>query len=128
MKREGKIWIDGMQNVLAGETLPATDIREWLGDRHSVDVLPDVWVLKIGGQSIMDRGGEAVHPILEELRAAKLYNAVSQAFADRVPDNKLPDLFAGIVKAYILVARFETEGIDLRGLREYPKRLQIIRR
>ncbi|MBT8137894.1 MAG: uridine kinase [Gammaproteobacteria bacterium] len=70
-KREGKIWIDGMQNVLAGETLAATDIRERLGDRHSVDVLPDVWVLKIGGQSIMDRGGEAVHPILEELRTAQ---------------------------------------------------------
>lgn len=70
-KREGKIWIEGMQNVLADETLAATDIREKLGNRRSVDVLPDVWVIKIGGQSIMDRGAEAVHPILDELRAAR---------------------------------------------------------
>ena len=34
-------------------------------------MLPDVWVLKIGGQSIMDRGAEAVHPILEELVQAR---------------------------------------------------------
>lgn len=34
-------------------------------------VLPDVWVLKIGGQSLMDRGAAAIHPILEELVAAK---------------------------------------------------------
>ena len=72
-KREGKIWIEGMENVLADETLAATDIREKLGNRTSVNVLPDVWVIKIGGQSIMDRGREAVHPILEELRAASAH-------------------------------------------------------
>ena len=73
-KREGKIWIEGMQTALADETLAATDIREKLGGRTSVNVLPDVWVIKIGGQSIMDRGREAVYPILEELRAARRQN------------------------------------------------------
>lgn len=34
-------------------------------------LMPDVKVLKIGGQSIMDRGRAAVFPILEELIAAK---------------------------------------------------------
>src|ERR1700712_482979 len=34
-------------------------------------ILPDSNVLKIGGQSIMDRGRAAVYPILEELVAAK---------------------------------------------------------
>ena len=34
-------------------------------------MMPDVRVLKIGGQSIMDRGREALFPILEEVTAAK---------------------------------------------------------
>jgi len=38
-------------------------------DTHKV--LPDVWVVKIGGQSLMDRGRAAVYPVLEELVAAK---------------------------------------------------------
>lgn len=40
------------------------------------EVLPEVWVIKIGGQSLMDRGRAAVYPVLEELIAAK--NAGSQ--------------------------------------------------
>src|SRR5688572_21594686 len=34
-------------------------------------MMADVKVLKIGGQSIMDRGRSALYPILDELRAAK---------------------------------------------------------
>src|SRR5688572_7417163 len=34
-------------------------------------MIPDVKVMKIGGQSIMDRGREAVFPVLDELVAAK---------------------------------------------------------
>ncbi|NNF66174.1 MAG: uridine kinase, partial [Gammaproteobacteria bacterium] len=63
-------WIDGMQNSLVEETLAGADVRQQLGNRSSVDILPDTWVIKIGGQSIMDRGREAVYPILEELTAA----------------------------------------------------------
>jgi len=37
----------------------------------AVPMMPDVKVLKIGGQSIMDRGRSALFPILEELVAAK---------------------------------------------------------
>lgn len=46
-----------------------TDLLGGEGRVHKV--LPDVWVLKIGGQSLMDRGAAAVHPVLEELVAAK---------------------------------------------------------
>jgi molybdenum storage protein len=70
-KRDGKIWIEGMDNVLHDETLAGHEVRAKFADRKSVSVLPDIWVLKIGGQSIMDRGGAAVHPILEELVEAK---------------------------------------------------------
>src|SRR6185436_1206092 len=70
-KRDGKIWIEGIDNALSGESLSGLAGRARYADRESVSVLPDLWVLKIGGQSIMDRGGAAVHPILEELVAAK---------------------------------------------------------
>jgi molybdenum storage protein len=36
-----------------------------------VALMPDVKVLKIGGQSIMDRGRSAVYPLLDEIAAAK---------------------------------------------------------
>jgi len=36
-----------------------------------VALMPDVKVLKVGGQSIMDRGRKALFPILDELAAAK---------------------------------------------------------
>lgn len=40
-------------------------------DYAPVAMMPDVRVLKIGGQSIMDRGRSAVYPILDEIVAAK---------------------------------------------------------
>lgn len=70
-KRDGKIWIEGMDNALHNETLAGHAARARFAGRETVSVLPDIWVIKIGGQSIMDRGGAAVHPILEELVAAK---------------------------------------------------------
>lgn len=41
------------------------------GGRPVLRVLPDVVVLKIGGQSIMDRGAAALFPLLDELRALR---------------------------------------------------------
>jgi molybdenum storage protein len=69
-KREGKIWIEGMDSPMINATLSGKQFREDLGERTSISILPDVWVIKIGGQSVMDRGREAVMPILEELVAA----------------------------------------------------------
>lgn len=69
-KREGRIWIAGMDNVFSGQTIANLDMYEKLPQSRPVRVLPDVWVIKIGGQSIMDRGREAVFPIIEELVAA----------------------------------------------------------
>src|SRR6185503_3524040 len=40
-------------------------------DYSPVAMMPDVKVLKIGGQSILDRGRKAVFPVLDELVAAK---------------------------------------------------------
>jgi molybdenum storage protein len=40
-------------------------------DYAPVAMMPDVKVLKIGGQSVMDRGREALFPLLDEVVAAK---------------------------------------------------------
>lgn len=40
-------------------------------DYSPVALMPDVAVLKMGGQSIMDRGREALFPILDEVAAAR---------------------------------------------------------
>lgn len=52
-------WLDDPGLLRATEAAP--DLR----------VLPDVSVLKIGGQSLIDRGRAAVAPVVEELLAAK---------------------------------------------------------
>jgi len=71
MKKDGKIWTAGMDNAFAGQTLTSLDLIQKTSDQKTTAVLPEVWVLKIGGQSVMDRGREAVFPIMEELVAAK---------------------------------------------------------
>jgi len=70
-KKDGKIWTAGMDNMFTGQTLTSLDTIAAVADQPIVDVLPDIWILKIGGQSIMDRGREAVYPIIEELVQAK---------------------------------------------------------
>ena len=69
-KRQGKIWIEGMDTPLLNKTLSGRQSRDEPGDRSSISILPDVWIIKIGGQSIMDRGKSAVLPILKDLVAA----------------------------------------------------------
>ena len=49
---------------LAGATLTT---QATIGDYSPVAMMPDVKVLKIGGQSVLDRGRKAVFPILDEL-------------------------------------------------------------
>ncbi len=71
MKKDGKIWIDGIDTELTGQSLSSRELHASLGHRKAIAILPDVWVIKIGGQSIMDRGAAAVLPILEELVEAK---------------------------------------------------------
>lgn len=66
-KRDGKIWIAGMDNALHEKSLHGHDIQERFANRETATILPDVWIVKIGGQSVMDRGAEAVLPIVAEL-------------------------------------------------------------
>lgn len=55
---------------LADSTLTTGNGTEGF-DYSPVAMMPDVKVLKIGGQSVMDRGRVAVHPILDEIVTQK---------------------------------------------------------
>ena len=58
-----------IQSALAGSSLTDTGIENI--DYKPVAVMPDVRVVKIGGQSVMDRGRDALFPIIEEVVAAR---------------------------------------------------------
>ena len=70
-RKDGKIWIDGLDTQFTGQSLSSLDLIESESRHPTEPVLPDLWVVKIGGQSVMDRGAVAVKPILEELVAAR---------------------------------------------------------
>lgn len=57
-----------IDSALAGSTLTGSDSPI---DYRPVAVMPEVKVVKIGGQSILDRGRAAVFPILDEIIAAR---------------------------------------------------------
>jgi molybdenum storage protein len=56
-------------SALAGAALTGHDARSI--EYRPVALMPDVRVVKIGGQSIMDRGRAALFPVLDELVAAR---------------------------------------------------------
>ncbi len=70
-RRDGKIWVDGLTTQFTGQSLSSLDLIESERDHPTRPVLPDLWVVKVGGQSIMDRGASAVNPIVEQIVAAR---------------------------------------------------------
>jgi molybdenum storage protein len=55
---------------LARQTLLDRDLTRPVTDRPPIRLLPWLNVVKIGGRSIMDRGREAIIPLVDELRRA----------------------------------------------------------
>ena len=53
---------------LARQTLLDSDLTRPVAGGRPIRLLPWVQVVKIGGRSIMDRGADAILPIVEELR------------------------------------------------------------
>ena len=60
-----------LQSLLMSRSLTDAELLEASDAAPDYAILPDANVLKIGGQSIIDRGRSAVYPIVEELVAAK---------------------------------------------------------
>ncbi len=57
-------------SLLARQTLLDRELTRPVTDRPPIRLLPWLSVVKIGGRSIMDRGREAILPIVDELRRA----------------------------------------------------------
>jgi molybdenum storage protein len=56
-----------LQSLLMTRSLSDMELMQASGEAPDYAILPDVSVLKIGGQSIIDRGRSAVLPLVEEL-------------------------------------------------------------
>ncbi len=60
-----------LQELLMTRSLSDAELMRASGDAPDYAILPDVSVLKIGGQSLIDRGRSAIHPLVEELVEVK---------------------------------------------------------
>jgi molybdenum storage protein len=60
--------IKHVASPLARQTLQDVDLTRPVAGRRPVRILPWLQVVKIGGRSIMDRGHEAILPIVDEIR------------------------------------------------------------
>jgi molybdenum storage protein len=71
-KTMGDSGLDGsLQSMVMNRSLSDPALLAASADAPDYAILPDVSVLKIGGQSLMDRGRAAIYPIVEELVEAK---------------------------------------------------------
>jgi molybdenum storage protein len=60
--------IKHVASPLARQTLLDNDLTRPVAGRRPVRILPWLQVVKIGGRSIMDRGADAILPVVEEIR------------------------------------------------------------
>ena len=60
-----------VKSRLMGESLVSRSFAEQLEVAPQVRLFPDVHVLKIGGQSLCDRGSRALPPLMKEIGANK---------------------------------------------------------
>src|SRR6201996_3038056 len=60
--------IKHVASPLARQTLLDSDLPRPVAGRRPIRILPWLQVVKIGGRSIMDRGPEAILPVVDELR------------------------------------------------------------
>src|SRR6201996_7712227 len=60
--------IKHLGSALARQTLLDSDLTRPVAGRRSIRILPWLQVVKVGGRSIMDRGPEAILPLVDELR------------------------------------------------------------
>ena len=59
--------ISHLKSEFIGDSLTDRSLLRQTGKGKVIRMLPEVNVLKIGGQSIIDRGKKAVYPLLEEI-------------------------------------------------------------
>ena len=60
--------IKHVTSPLARQTLLDAELTRPVADKRPIQILPWLQVVKIGGRSIMDRGAEAILPLVDEIR------------------------------------------------------------
>ncbi len=60
-----------IETPLMAESLMDKTLLAGTGTKHGFRWMPDLAVIKLGGQSIIDRGGAVVLPLIEEIAAAR---------------------------------------------------------
>jgi molybdenum storage protein len=60
-----------LESLLMSMSLNGHDLMAATDAAPDYAILPEASVLKIGGQSLMDRGRSAVYPVVEELAQVK---------------------------------------------------------
>lgn len=60
-----------LESLLMSRSLSDPELMAASGMAPDYAILPNVNVIKIGGQSLIDRGRAAVYPVVEELAAVK---------------------------------------------------------
>jgi molybdenum storage protein len=60
-----------LQALLMDQSLTDPQLQEAAAGAPDYRILPDATVIKIGGQSVIDRGRAAVYPLLDEIVAAR---------------------------------------------------------
>ncbi len=63
--------IGALESLLMSRSLTDRELVEASGRASDFKILPDANVVKIGGQSLIDRGSRAILPVVEELVAAR---------------------------------------------------------
>ncbi|WP_045223267.1 amino acid kinase family protein [Methyloterricola oryzae] len=61
----------GLEELLMQRSLTDPELLEAASKASAFRILPDAAVIKIGGQSVIDRGRAAVYPLVEEIIAAR---------------------------------------------------------
>ena len=61
--------IKHLGSALARQTLLDSDLTRPVAGHRPIRILPWLQVVKIGGRAIMDRGPEAILPVVDERRA-----------------------------------------------------------
>ena len=61
--------LSSLEEMLSNRSLDDPDLLQATGETPDYPILPWANVVKVGGQSIMDRGRSAVYPLVEEIAA-----------------------------------------------------------
>ncbi|WP_028311949.1 uridine kinase [Derxia gummosa] len=61
----------GLEALLMQRSLTDAQLLDKAAEASSYRILPDATVIKIGGQSVIDRGRAAVYPLVDEIVAAR---------------------------------------------------------